>query len=234
MLCSHGEQEVLSAKTITILSSLNRLHMTSMKTLYLTLLYLLLSFNVSAGEGRVLLDKFLTETQTMSANFTQTLKASDGTLLQESTGEFYLQRPGRFRWNYNEPYPQEIVSDGEQVWIFDVDLEQVTVQQQGAKQNNTPMALLQNKQKLEDAFEIHELGSDAGLHRLELRNKKDDVDFDRIMIGLDAKGLRFLQLHDQFEQTTYISFTDLKTNPALDAAIFEFIPPEGVDVFGGS
>lgn len=181
-----------------------------------------------------MLERFLTETQTMSANFKQTLTANDGRSLQESSGEFYLQRPGKFRWNYSEPYPQEIVSDGEQVWIFDVDLEQVTVQQQGPAQNNTPIALLQNKQKLEDAFEIHELGIEAGLHRLELLNKKNDVDFDRIVIGLDNKGLRFLRLHDQFEQTTDIYFTDLQTNPELDPAIFHFTPPEGVDVFGGS
>jgi outer membrane lipoprotein carrier protein len=195
---------------------------------------LTLPLTSNAGEGRVLLDKFLTETQTMSANFKQTLKASDGKLLQESTGEFYLQRPGKFRWNYTEPYPQEIVSDGDNVWVFDVDLEQVTVQQQGQTQNNTPMALLQNRQNLEDAFEIHERGSDSGVHRIELLNKKDDADFDRVMIGLDKTGLRFLQLHDQFEQTTYIYFTELRSNPELDASLFEFIPPEGVDVFGGS
>jgi outer membrane lipoprotein carrier protein len=182
----------------------------------------------------MLLDRFLTETQTMSANFKQTLKASDGKLLQESAGEFYLQRPGKFRWNYTAPYPQEIVSDGENVWIFDVDLEQVTVQKQGQGRNNTPMALLQNRQKLEDAFEIHERGFESGLHRIELLNKKDDADFDRVMIGLDEKGLRFLQLHDQFEQTTYIYFSELRSNPELDGSIFEFIPPEGVDVFGGS
>jgi len=199
-----------------------------------TILLLVLPFCTHAGEGRLLLDKFLTETQTMSANFKQTLKASDGKLLQESAGEFYLQRPGRFRWNYTEPYPQEIVSDGENVWVFDVDLEQVTVQKQGQGRSNTPMALLQNRQKLEDAFEIHERGFESGLHRIELFNKKDDSDFDRVMIGLDEKGLRFLQLHDQFEQTTYIYFTELRSNPELDGSIFEFIPPEGVDVFGGS
>ncbi|UCB54926.1 MAG: outer membrane lipoprotein chaperone LolA [Thiotrichales bacterium] len=187
-----------------------------------------------AGEGRVLLDRFLSETTTMTANFTQTLKSSDGEVLQESAGEFYLQRPGRFRWNYTEPYPQEIVSDGEQVWIYDVDLEQVTVQKQGTGRDNTPMALLQNRQKLEEAFEIHERGFDSGLHRIELLNKKLDSDFDRVMVGLDDTGLRFLQLHDQFEQTTYILFTDLKSNPELESTIFEFVPPEGVDVFGGS
>ena len=182
----------------------------------------------------MLLDKFLTETQTMSAKFKQTLKSADGKLLQESAGVFYLQRPGRFRWNYTQPYPQEIVSDGEQVWIYDVDLEQVTVQKQGTGRDNTPMALLQNRKNLEEAFEIHERGEEAGMHRIELLNKQLDSDFDRVLVGLDQQGLRFLQLHDQFEQTTYIYFTELKSNPELDPAIFEFIPPEGVDVFGGS
>jgi outer membrane lipoprotein carrier protein len=204
-----------------------------MRIIFLSILYLFLSSNVYAGEGRVMLDRFLTETQTMSANFKQTLKSSDGSLLQESAGVFYLQRPGKFRWNYTEPYPQEIVSDGEQVWVYDVDLEQVTVQKQGAGPNNTPMALLQNRQKLEDAFEIHERGSDSGMYRIELINRQADSDFDRVMLGLDDKGLRFLQLHDQFEQTTYIFFTELKSNPELDAELFEFTPPEGVDVFGG-
>ena len=205
-----------------------------MRIIFLSILYLFLSSNTYAGEGRVLLDRFLTETQTMSASFKQTLKSSDGRLMQESAGVFYLQRPGRFRWNYTQPYPQEIVSDGERVWVFDVDLEQVTVQKQGAGQSNTPMALLQNRKKLEDALEIHERGSDSGLHRIELINRQADADFDRVMLGLDDKGLRFLQLHDQFEQTTYIFFTELKSNPELDAELFEFTPPEGVDVFGGS
>jgi outer membrane lipoprotein carrier protein len=203
-------------------------------TLQLIVIALIQGGSVYAGEGRVLLDRFLTETQTMSANFKQTLKSSDGKLMQESAGVFYLQRPGKFRWNYTQPYPQEIVSDGEWIWVFDVDLDQVTVQKQGAGQSNTPMALLQNRQKLEDAFEIHERGSDSGLHRIELINRQADSDFDRVMIGLDDKGLRFLQLHDQFEQTTYIFFTELKSNPELDAELFEFTPPEGVDVFGGS
>lgn len=181
----------------------------------------------------MLLDRFLTDTQTMSATFKQTLKADDGRLLQESAGVFYLQRPGRFRWNYTQPYPQEIVSDGDNVWVFDVDLEQVTVQKQGATQNNTPMALLQNRQSLEDAFEIHERGSDSGLHRIELLSKNNDVDFGRIMLGVDEAGLRFLQLHDQFEQVTLISFSELKSNIELDSSLFTFTPPEGVDVFGG-
>ena len=204
-----------------------------MKTFALILITLFYSALSIAGEGRVLLEKFLTETNTMSANFKQVLQSSEGNLLQESQGQFYLQRPGKFRWNYTSPYPQEIVSDGDNVWIFDVDLEQVTVQKQASTLNNTPMALIESRENLETAFEIIERGEDAGMQRIELRNRKTDADFSRILLGLDEQGLRYLQLFDQFEQTTYIHFQDLKSNPELDAEIFEFTPPKGVDVFGG-
>ena len=71
-----------------------------MRNIFVLVVTIIVSLNAYAGEGRVLLDKFLTETQTMSAKFKQTLKSADGKLLQESAGVFYLQRPGRFRWNY--------------------------------------------------------------------------------------------------------------------------------------
>ena len=203
---------------------------TNIAQILITLFYPAFSI---AGEGRILLDKFLTQTNTMSANFKQVLQSSEGNLLQESEGQFYLQRPGKFRWNYTSPYPQEIVSDGDNVWIFDVDLEQVTVQKQASTLNNTPMALIESRENLETVFEIIERGEDAGMQRIELRNRKPDADFSRILLGLDEQGLRYLQLFDQFEQTTYIHFLDLESNPELDAAIFEFTPPEGVDVFGG-
>jgi outer membrane lipoprotein carrier protein len=199
------------------------------------LLGLLVTFTANAGEGSKLLDKFLTQTHTMSAAFTQTLMAADGKVLQESTGHFYLQRPGRFRWNYDSPYEQQIVNDGEHIWVYDVDLEQVTVRKAEDKgSNKTPMALIENKATLEQAFEIHERGQAEGLQRVELLSKSDDGDFSRVLLGLDQSGLRTLQLLDQFEQTTNIIFSELKTNTPLDSKLFEFKPPEGVDVFGGN
>lgn len=130
-----------------------------------------------AGEGEQLLERFLTQSKTMSADFVQTLRTDDNEVLQESKGRFYLSRPGRFRWNYTEPYQQEIVSDGEQVWIYDVDLKQVTVQQQSASTNNTPMALMEGKLKLEQAYDVSELDHRDGVYRLKLSSKTDDVDF---------------------------------------------------------
>lgn len=170
----------------------------------------------------------------MSASFAQTLRTDDGEILQVSSGKFYLNRPGKFRWDYDVPYEQKIVSDGTSVWIHDVDLQQVTVQKQTAALSNTPMALMEGKVKLAAAYTVTELDNRDGIYRLKLSSKSGDADFSELIVGVDVIGMRFLQLRDQFEQTTDIVFDDLQSNTKLAAELFEFIPPEGVDVFGGS
>lgn len=203
-----------------------------MKLIFLFML--LTPVSLYAGQGAKLLDKFLTETKTMSASFVQTLRTDGGEILQESSGQFYLDRPGKFRWDYAEPYEQVIVSDGVSVWIHDVELEQVTVQKQTVTLKNTPMALMQGKVKLAEAYIISELDNRNGIYRLKLSSKSNDTDFAELVVGVDESGMRFMQLHDQFEQTTDIVFDNLKSNTKLARELFEFVAPEGADVFGGS
>jgi len=183
--------------------------------------------------GEVYLEKFLSKTQTLEANFQQTLRTREGEVLQQTEGKFYLNRPGKFRWNYKTPYEQVIVSDGERIWIYDVDLEQVTVQKQSAGLPSSPMALLQDSTKLHQSFSVSPLDEHDGVYRLKLESKSLDSDFTEIIVGVDVKGLRFMQLHDQFEQVTDIVFSEITTNANLAKEIFEFKAPEGVDVFGG-
>ncbi|NOQ87609.1 MAG: outer membrane lipoprotein chaperone LolA [Gammaproteobacteria bacterium] len=204
----------------------------------LLLLFVGISATAFAGDkkisiGETYLENFLENTQTLEANFQQTLRAYDGEILQQTEGEFYLDRPAKFRWNYRSPYEQIIVSDGERIWIYDVDLQQVTVQKQSAGLPATPMALLEDSSKLHKNFNVVPLDEHDGVYRLKLLSKTKESDFGEIVIGLDEKGLRFMQLHDQFEQVTDIVFSNIKTNKKLSKEIFEFIPPEGVDVFGG-
>jgi len=189
---------------------------------------------VHAGEGERLLDRFLSDTKTMTADFKQTLTAQTGEVIKKSSGMFYLQRPGKFRWDYAQPYEQQIVSDGKRIWIYDVDLQQVTVQKQGASNNATPMALVDGRMKLKEAFNVRELDHRNGTYRLVLSSKKPNSDFKDVVVGLDKTGLRFLQLHDHFDQTTDIVFTDLHVNVRLQQSLFNFTPPKGTDVFGGS
>ena len=206
---------------------------------FLNVFFLVLSVSLlpavsMAAEGERLLEKFLTETKTMTASFVQTLRASDGEVLQQSSGRFYLHRPGKFRWNYSAPYEQEIVSDGDNVWIHDIDLQQVTVQKQSVSLSNTPMALMQGKVKLDEAYRVTPLDERDGIYRLKLSSKSGDADFAEVVVGVDKSGLRFMQLHDQFEQVTDIVFDDRRSNDVLASELFDFVPPEGVDIFGGS
>jgi outer membrane lipoprotein carrier protein len=183
--------------------------------------------------GEIYLEDFLANTKTLEADFQQVLRTHENEILQQTSGRFYLSRPGKFRWNYRSPSEQVIVSDGERIWIYDVELQQVTVQKQSAGLSTTPMALLENSFKLHQSFNITPLDEHDGIYRLKLVSKTKDSDFGEIIVGLDAHGLRFMQLHDQFEQVTDIVFSDISTNIKLAKEIFEFTPPEGVDVFGG-
>ena len=211
-----------------------------MKLFFVNLFLILAVVSVNAfaedkktSTGEVYLEKFLAKTQTLEAGFQQTLRTHEGEVLQQTEGKFYLNRPGKFRWNYKTPYEQVIVSDGERIWIYDVDLEQVTVQKQSAGLPSSPMALLQDSAKLHQSFTVSPLDEHDGVYRLKLESKTNESDFTEIVVGVDAKGLRFMQLHDQFEQVTDIVFSEITTNSNLAKEIFEFIPPEGVDVFGG-
>ena len=192
-----------------------------------------LAADKKASAGEVYLEKFLNKTRTIEADFTQALRTYDGEVLQETEGQFYLSRPGKFRWNYKSPYEQIIVSDGERIWIYDVELQQVTVQKQSASLPATPMALLEDSSVLHKNYNVTPLDEQGGVHRLKLVSKSAESDFTEIVVGLDADGLRFMQLHDQFEQVTDIVFSNMKTNNKLASEIFRFVPPEGVDVFGG-
>jgi len=193
--------------------------------------------NIFAAEkmsmGEIYLEKFLAKTKTLETDFSQTLRAYDGEILQQTEGKFYLDRPGKFRWNYQSPYEQEIVSNGKRIWIYDVELEQVTVQKTGQGLAATPMALLEDSTKLHQRFNVSALDQKEGIYRLKLSSKTKESDFGEIVVGIDANGLRFMQLHDQFEQVTDIVFSNSVSNKVFSNSIFEFVPPEGVDVFGG-
>jgi outer membrane lipoprotein carrier protein len=186
-----------------------------------------------ASPGEVYLENFLAKTKTLVGNFQQTLRAHDGEILQQTDGKFYLDRPGKFRWNYQSPYEQEIVSNGKRIWIYDVDLQQVTVQKTAQGLAPTPMALLEDSTKLHESFEVSALDQKEGVYRLKLLSKTKESDFGSIVVGIDAQGLRFMQLHDQFEQVTDIVFTNSVSNKKFSKTLFEFVPPKGVDVFGG-
>jgi outer membrane lipoprotein carrier protein len=175
---------------------------------------------------------FLKGTQSAHADFEQKVYARGDKLTQQSKGSFVFQRPGRFRWTYAKPVDQVIVGDGERVWIYDRDLNQVTVRKMSKALGSTPAALLAGSSDVEKAFALSEAGTRDGLEWLEAKPRDPEAGFDRIRMGFSASGIQMMELVDNFGQTTRLRFLNLQRNPKTDPAQFRFEPPTGADVLG--
>jgi len=177
------------------------------------------------------LKSFLASTASLTADFKQVVLNERGQAEQTSEGEFYLSRPGKFRWSYKKPFIQEIVSSVGKVWFYDADLEQVTIKKLDDSLGATPAMLLSGDIELEENFIIQQQGIDEDLLWIKLSPKNEDSGFKYILIGLSNGVLGGMELSDNFGQLTRIYFSKVKVNPELESSVFEFIAPEGVDIF---
>lgn len=204
------------------------------KTLFLSLLAMTVLFtsHAAATEGRQRLDGFLDALITMEADFVQTLHDARGELMEQSQGRLWLSRPGRFRLHYVNPYDQLYVADGERMWMYDRDLEQVTVRQQSDALGGAPALLMTASDPLEENFTIEELGLHEGYHWLELKPLERDSNFDFVRLAIEDHTLRAMEMVDGFGQTTRLLFERVERNPGLRDETFRFTPPPGVDVIG--
>jgi outer membrane lipoprotein carrier protein len=199
----------------------------------LALSLLAMIFSVTAQAAAIERFKtFARTTQSAKANFEQKVYDRGGKLVQESKGSFVFLRPGRFRWIYEKPVDQLIVGDGERVWIYDRDLNQVTVRRISKALGSTPAALLAGASDVDKAFELTDAGERDGLEWLEAKPRDRDAGFERIRMGFSATGVQAMELVDNFGQTTRLRFSGLARNPKVDAAEFRFEPPKGADVLG--
>ena len=190
---------------------------------------------VAAGAEAASLERFksfLRTTQSARAEFTQRVSDRQGKPLQESSGSFSYVRPGRFRWVYAKPNPQLIVGYGARVWIYDEDLNQVTVSRMARALGSTPAALLAGSAEIEQEFVFTEAGMEGGLEWLEAKPRDREASFERIRLGMGAGGVEAMELFDHFGQTTRLRFSKLVRNPPLDPESFRFTPPKGADVLG--
>lgn len=192
----------------------------------------LFAAGAQAGEGRQRLDAFMDGLVTLQAGFEQTLTDETGEVLETVTGTVYLNRPGRFRWDYEDPYHQSIIADGERIWIYDLDLAQVTVRPVDEALAATPAALLGDETDIEQTFQVSEMGEAEGLVwvRLIPRGAEDDGQYRGLDLGFENDSLRVMKVADNFGQVTWIRFGDERRNSALPAQLFQFTPPPGVDV----
>ena len=198
----------------------------------IVLLLCLFSFNAVAQDAMAIqqLRNFLENTKSLSARFQQKLVDEYGGLMQQSAGTLNMQKPGKFRWDYILPYSQNIISNGEKIWMYDSELEQVNVRPYDQMQSS-PVNLLDN-QKLDDQFIIESLPFTENQYWVRLTPKSTESDFKKMLVGLQNGKIKSMRFRDNFNQQTDIEFEQLVVNPKFKKDNFEFIAPEGTDVMG--
>jgi outer membrane lipoprotein carrier protein len=177
------------------------------------------------------LKTFLETNRSARGVFAQTVIARSGRKPQQSAGIFALQRPGKFRWSYEKPYKQLLVSDGNKLWSYDPDLNQVAVKKLGSAFGASPAALLAG-QDLDKHFALREGVAADGIEFVEAMPKGGDASFERVKIGFASNRPVSMEIHDSFAQVTVLRFTQFEANPSLPAALFRFVAPAGADVVG--
>lgn len=187
----------------------------------------------NAAVGEATLDAFLSGVHTLTADFKQELWTADQRLLQTETGTLSLRRPNRFRWIYAQPTQLTVVADGKQLWIYDVELAQVTVAPLDSTVESTPAMLLSGDRSVRDGFNVVQTYKADGLDWIKLVPKKGGGDFSSVRIGFKGEAPQRLELVDGLNQVTRIELENLAVNPDVADSTFEFKPPAGVDVIGG-
>lgn len=188
--------------------------------------------NAIAG-ARDDLKSFTNGLKGLDGQFTQQVYDTKGKLKETSSGRVALSAPRLFRWEYAKPYPQLIVADGKKVWVYDPDLQQVTVRGQGSEEQNSPLSALIDPAKLDQQFNVAESASTDGLQWLTLTPKNEgDASFQSARLGFGDGGLTRMEVLDAVGQSTKISFSGWKRNPTFAAGTFKYTPAKGVDVVG--
>lgn len=176
-------------------------------------------------------ERAVAQLASVRAEFVQELVDPRTQAVQRAEGTLSLQRPGRFRWDYSQPR-QLIVADGTKLWLYDPDLEQVTVRRVRDTLSQTPAMLLSGQSRIRDEFEVRDGGSADGLDWVRLLPKSPDADFRELRLAFTGDTLRRMEFEDKLNQLTRITLSRIERNARLDAALFRFVPPPGVDVIG--
>jgi outer membrane lipoprotein carrier protein len=177
-------------------------------------------------------EKYIAGLATWSADFKQTIADDSGKVLRAASGKLYLQRPGKFRWDYSEPSEQLVLADGKQIWFYDKDLSQANVRDMDATLASTPAVLLSGGAPVSSQFDITALPPSGGLEWFQLVPKHTDTDFQLVRIGFAKGELASMFLADKLNQVTQLSFTHQSRNAKFAPDLFSFTPPPGVDVIG--
>lgn len=198
----------------------------------LAILFCSVLYANSSGPARTELERFASELVSFKAEFTQTVKTQDGRVQDRTLGEVWLQTPDKLRWVYSGDFPEIIVADGRNIWIYDEALEQVTIKPQSDQSTDSPLMILADVSRIDQQFKVTELGDYEGMLLLELKSLDPESEFERILLGLNSSGIRMMAMEDAFGQRTEINFENVLINQVTDPGLFNFVPPDGTDVVG--
>ena len=177
-------------------------------------------------------DKYLSGLSTWTADFTQTIDDGHGKVLRSAAGKLYLQRPGKFRWDYTDPSEQLVLADGSHIWFYDKDLAQANVRDMDSTLASTPAVLLSGNGSVATQFDVKALPASGGLVWFQLIPKHADTDFQLVRIGFEKGELASMFLADKLGQVTQLTFAHPSRNANFAPDLFSFTPPPGVDVIG--
>ncbi|MBC8057740.1 MAG: outer membrane lipoprotein chaperone LolA [Rhizobiales bacterium] len=190
---------------------------------------LLLSAAIANADSVDTLRDFIRDVKTGRAQFTQTVTSPDGAKKKTSTGSFEFSRPNRFRFNYAKPFEQQIVADGQKVWIYDADLNQASSRKFSSALGATPAALLAGG-SLDKDFDLAPLPAKDGLEWVSATPKAKDGAFKSVRVGFRAKELAAVEIVDAFDQRSLLQFSQFAAGVVIPAETFQFKPPTGADV----
>ena len=193
-----------------------------------------LSVSAAPAGSVAVMRAFLEDVHSLKADFTQVVLDTNLRQVKQSTGTLTIKRPGRFRWDYLKPNPEIIVADGKRLWLYDVDLQQVTVKPLNDTLAASPAVLLSGSNDVEKSFSVQDQGMKDGLAWVDLKPKVKDTDFEDVKLGFKGEDVSVMELRDSLGNTTRITFDRVQRNLEVTDAAFKFTPPKGADVIGDS
>lgn len=197
----------------------------------LALVAVLFSVGAMAADDLAELKNRLDKIETVRGDFTQTIVSKDGELVQRSAGSFAIKRPGHFLWVSTEPFAQTLIGSPEKLWIYDPDLEQLTIRRQTLNDAGSPAKILSGDvSDLHNSFAVKRSAHDDQVTFDLLPVAADEANYKSISITFEKQQLYSVRFADKLEQTTHVAFAGVKTNHPLDPAVFEFSPPPGTDI----
>ena len=205
-------------------------------TKFFTLVFITFFCSITSAQANKTLDQFFQSTQSLQADFEQIIRNTGGRTLENSTGRFILSRPDKFILEYTAPAEQKYISNGKTIWIYDVELEQVSIRHIDEGIGDSPAMLLSSNENIYNHYTVSDVivAKSDGLSWVQLLAKEPEMTFERVLFAFKDNVLMQMVMHDSFGQITQLKFSKIQINKPFANRQFNFVPPDDVDVIGST